>query len=324
MPEVEDEAGGVSRLLEDHLHAPFDLVHGREEHDGIQVALHRHAGPQAAPGFIERHPPVHPDHRAACFTHRLQQGRRPRAEMDQRHALVLEPFENEPHVGLHILPVVVGAQAPDPAVEQLDGLRARLDLAFQIGGHHARELVHQPVPDGRLPVHEPLGFDVVPRGAPFNRVAGQRERRAGEADQRHASIEPAAGQRNGVRHIAEFAPVDQLERVHVRARPDGVVDHGSLAFLEREAEAHRLEREQNVGEDNRGIEREAVDRLKRDLRRQLGRLADFEDGMLRADGPVFRHVAAGLPHEPHRHAVRGLAATGFEESIVHRIGILWG
>ena len=43
VPQVEDEAGFIARLLEHGFHAPLDLVPGGKEHDGIQVALNRDA-----------------------------------------------------------------------------------------------------------------------------------------------------------------------------------------------------------------------------------------------------------------------------------------
>ena len=54
------------------------------------------------------------------------------------------------------------------------------------------------------------------------------------------------------------------------------------------------------------------------VRGEIGRLTNVQDGMLGADRLIFLHVAAGLPHEPHRRAVHRLAATGFEKPIVHK------
>src|SRR5881296_3548592 len=114
------------------------------------------------------------------------------------------------------------------------------------------------------------------------------------------------------------ADVDEPERVHIRTGPDRIVNDRTFAFLERDAEAHRLEREQDVGKDDRRIERKPLDRLQRDLRRQFRRLAYLEDGMLGADGPVFLHIAPGLSHEPHRHAVRPFTVARSEKTIVHK------
>src|SRR5437899_4402474 len=277
VPQVEDEAWFVACLLEHGFHAPLDLVPGSKEHNRIQIALNRDARTEPAPGFIDRHPPVHADHRAARLAHQLQQGRRSCAEVDQRDVLALEAVEDEPDVGLHVLAVVLRTQAADPTVKELDGLRPCPDLALQIFRYHTRKLVQEAVPDDRLPIHEALGLDVLTRGAPFDGITRESERRAGESDQRHAPIQRAAGQPDRLRHEPELLSPDWPERVHIRTGPDRVVNDRTFAFLERDAEAHRLEREQDVGKDDRRIERKPLDRLQRDLRRQFRRLAYLED-----------------------------------------------
>ena len=63
----------------------------------------------------------------------------------------------------------------------------------------------------------------------------------------------------------------------------------------------------------------AIDRLERDLRRQLRGLAQFEDRMFRAEGTVFCHVPACLTHKPNRRAIDRLTPTSFEKAIVDHI-----
>ena len=52
----------------------------------------------------------------------------------------------------------------------------------------------------------------------------------------------------------------------------------------------------------------APDRLKRHLGTELGRVGDAEEVVPLADRPVLRQRPAGLPHEPHRRPLDGLAA----------------
>ena len=66
--------------------------------------------------------------------------------------------------------------------------------------------------------------------------------------------------------------------------------------------------EQDVGEEDRGIHAELVDGLKRHLGRRRGVLAQLEEPVARAQRAVFRHVAAGLSHEPHGSERSGEAA----------------
>jgi hypothetical protein len=58
----------------------------------------------------------------------------------------------------------------------------------------------------------------------------------------------------------------------------------------------------------------SANRLQRDFRREVGRATQIEQGMALAQGPVFGHIPAGLPHEPHRSCVDRFASTRFEES----------
>ncbi len=52
---------------------------------------------------------------------------------------------------------------------------------------------------------------------------------------------------------------------------------------------------------------------KRNFRRQLRRLADFKEGMLGANGLIFRQVTPSLPHDPDRHALNRLEPAGAQK-----------
>ena len=95
---------------------------------------------------------------------------------------------------------------------------------------------------------------------------------------------------------------------------DRALDRRALAVDEVERDAHRLERQQQIGEQDRGVDVDAAHRLQRDLGRELGRAADLEQRVALAQRAVLGHVAAGLPHEPDRRGVDRLAPAGFEES----------
>ena len=75
-------------------------------------------------------------------------------------------------------------------------------------------------------------------------------------------------------------------------------------------------REQDVGEQDRRVHADEVDRLQRDLDGQLGRPAHLEEAVLRADGAVLGQVAARLAHHPDGRALGGLAPAGAQEEIV--------
>ena len=82
---------------------------------------------------------------------------------------------------------------------------------------------------------------------------------------------------------------------------------------ERQLETHADERRQDVGEDDGGVEPKGANGLQRHLGGELGRANDVEDAVLLAQGPVLRHVAPRLAHEPDRRAFDGKPAAGSQE-----------
>jgi hypothetical protein len=99
----------------------------------------------------------------------------------------------------------------------------------------------------------------------------------------------------------------------IRVR-DRVVDHRAVALHKFQLKAHALQQGQDVGEDDGGIEGEGVDRLQGDLggdRRVLDHAQHAGEAFLHR--AVFRHVAAGLAHEPHRGVGHGLTGAGGEK-----------
>src|SRR6185436_19963486 len=155
---------------------------------------------------------------------------------------------------------------------------------------------------------------VVLRRAAFDQIAREGERRAREADQR--DLELALHDADRVQHRRQIAlGLDRLERRDVRLGGDRIPDRRPLVLHELDVDPHRLRQEQDVAEDDRGIESgELADRLERDLCGELRGAADVEDRMLEPQRPVFGHVAPRLAHEPDRRAVDRLLAEGFEQS----------
>ena len=175
---------------------------------------------------------------------------------------------------------------------------------------HVDDLAHEAAPQGFVAVHQLLGADEIARRAAFDHVAGHGEGGAHEADHGHAAGQGAHHQLDRLAHVAEFVGVGGGERIHVVRGADGIADHRTFALLVAQLEAHRLHRKQQVREDDGRIHIQRFHRLQRDGRRQVGPLAHFEDPVLLADLAVLLHVAAGLPHEPHRPHIGGPAPAG--------------
>ena len=73
---------------------------------------------------------------------------------------------------------------------------------------------------------------------------------------------------------------------------------GPFALDEVEGDAHRLERQQQIREQNRRVDLDAANRLEGDFRGQVGRSTQLQKRVILAEGSIFGHVPAGLPHEP--------------------------
>ncbi len=92
---------------------------------------------------------------------------------------------------------------------------------------------------------------------------------------------------------------------------------GSLARSEAQLEAHGLNRQKQIGENDGGVDVQNLHRLQRDLRGQIRAFAQFQDSVLGADVPVLLHIAAGLTHEPDWPDVGGPTAASFKKAAVH-------
>src|SRR5712692_7664823 len=102
----------------------------------------------------------------------------------------------------------------------------------------------------------------------------------------------------------------------MRRSPDRAGDLWPLARGEREAQAERLEREQDVGEQDGRVDAQPVDGLQGYLGRELRLVTQLEQRVLLAQRAVLRQVAPRLPHEPHRRDVGGLRAARPQEATV--------
>ena len=89
---------------------------------------------------------------------------------------------------------------------------------------------------------------------------------------------------------------------------------GAFAGYELEVEAHGGEGQEEVGEDDGGVDVEALGGGDGDFSGDVGRPADVEQGVMLAHGHVLGHIAAGLAEEPNGGAIDGLAETGANEA----------
>ena len=103
-----------------------------------------------------------------------------------------------------------GDSDPGPAVEELDGLGARLDLGAQEGHRHGGQPVDQLAPQRRVAVHERLDLGEGPGRPALDQVAGDGEGCTGEADEGDTAAGELAGD--------EADGVDDVGGIEARAR----------------------------------------------------------------------------------------------------------
>jgi len=94
---------------------------------------------------------------------------------------------------------------------------------------------------------------------------------------------------------------------------DRFLDYRTFSCRKMKWQAHDFKREQEVGEDDGSVDTEDFGGGDGDFGGECGPLADFEQGMLLADGAILGHVASSLAHEPHGSAIDRLGFAGANE-----------
>ncbi len=97
----------------------------------------------------------------------------------------------------------------------------------------------------------------------------------------------------------------------------GLRNRRSFALDEIEVEAQRPEGEQQIGEENRRVDVEHVERLQRDGDRERRIPAEIQERVLLAQRAILRQIPAGLTHEPDGSGVHRFEPARPEETIVH-------
>ena len=194
----------------------------------------------------------------------------------------------------------------------MDGRRPGLDLDTQEGSGDLGEAGAEVVPEGRITVHERLGALVGSRWPALDEVGRQGEGCPGEADER-CRAQRLDQTPDGLGDVGHGVGGEFGQAVEVGAGPDRLGDHRPRAGDDVEVDADRLERHDDVGEEDRRVHAVATHRLQSDLGHQVRGRAGLEHGVPHADLAVLRQRAPGLAHEPHRCVRHGKPTGGSDE-----------
>ena len=193
------------------------------------------------------------------------------------------------------------AEHAAPSVENLHRLCTGIDLRIQISRNGLRIHVQNFVQQIGARIHHTFNGAKFLAAAAFHHIAGQRKRAAGKTDQRHAAIKRAADRSHRIKHIAQLHHIGHFQFGDIGLVLQHPFKFRPLTLGEIEAQPHGIGHGEDVGKQNRRVQIEAFQRLDGYFRGQFGVFAQIEKAArLRAGGFVFRQIAAGLAHHPHR------------------------
>jgi len=273
---------------------------GREQRR-VEVALERGRTPEDPARLVEWRAVVDPDHVRPDVPHRAQQMAGPGPEVDDRYAEVAYVRQGAGARRRHVPLVVVEREGAGPGVEQLHRARPGENLGAQERAGQVRRPRGEGGPRPGVAVHEAARAQVVAAGPALDQVGGQRERRACEPDERGAS-ERGDRPSDAVADRSQPGVVERVrgrgQAVDVGPRASRLGEHGPDARGDLDVDSRQAERDNDVAEEDRGVNAVPPDRLERDLGGERRGEAGLEHPGARAGRPVLGKGAPGLTHEP--------------------------
>ena len=179
---------------------------------------------------------------------------------------LIEASENALYAGVESMP---------PQVSKIiTASRAGGDLRVEIGSDGLRIDIAEALQEVRPAVRHPAHGAEVGAAASFDHVARERERASGETQQRHATLEGPLDLGDRIEHVPQACHVGHAQPRDRCLVGGGAGESGPFSLGKAQPEAHRIGHGENIGEQNRRVERKARERLQRHLggeRRRLSR-----------------------------------------------------
>ena len=234
------------------------------------------------------------------------------AEVDARHPRRAQRVEDGPRVARHPGLVVLERKRADPGVEELNRLGAGGHLRLEVAGHRGSKLAQQLVKGLWLGEHERLDLVECARGTALDQVAGQREWRAGEADDGNGRLgDHLANRGDDLRR--SLLPIRHSQPVDVARAVDWMCNHRTHVLDELEVDAHAVQRQHDVGEHHRRIDSEPAHRLQSHLGAELRLGHDFGQRPALAHLAVLGQRTTRLAHQPYRCRIHRTPVRGIDE-----------
>src|SRR5216683_3008512 len=204
--------------------------------------------------------------------------------------------------------VVWEIQLATPGVEELHGGGASCDLCFQIGNGGLSDAMEECAEELRLVVEETLDGGESFLSLAFHHITGKGPRSTGKAQDGNFGTDGFHDTTDGFGKKGRFFLwVENLEAVDVQLGAHRIrqVRAGVTEF---QRQAHGFSGNQNVRENDDGIDAQPAKGLDGNFDGKLGGLANLKECMLCADFAVFGEIAACLAHHPYGNTRQNLSA----------------
>lgn len=286
-----------------------------EKNCWIEIALNGDARTGKRAKFAERNAPIDAKDIGAGFDDGREEMVRGLCVINHGDG-VAEARDDLLNGGQNEFGVVVEIEFTAPGVEELDGSDTSGDLAFEIENCSFGDFLQEFAKDFGLGVEKIFYGGEAFLGAAFDHVTGESPGRSGKTENGNvrASIANGAAKRLHQKAGFDFG-IEDAKFFYISFGANGFGKIGAFVF-KLESKAHGFGGDEDVREDDDGIDAESAKRLDGDFERQIGGLADLEEGMLGANFAVFGKVAAGLAHHPDGEARNGFAAASAEEEFL--------
>mmetsp|Transcript_23847 Transcript_23847/g.46747 ORF Transcript_23847/g.46747 Transcript_23847/m.46747 type:complete len:397 (-) Transcript_23847:261-1451(-) len=212
------------------------------------------------------------------------------------------------------------------SLEHLQKVSSLFDLLGHVFDDHIAKFGEEQVAGFWVLLKPLLSHRLVVAGVASNHVEHEGERGCGEANQRHIAVlflqrgldfwESGEDVRKTVLH--QLRGVGSVKFLDIRRSLERVRDHDALASRHLNLDVQGLGHDENVGEQNGGIDVVTTERLHGhlcDVLRVVEKLEEVFAGVLLVL-VVFRKVATSLSEEPHRGPFRLFSTSSAQKKVV--------